>query len=152
MHLLIDTNLLVRSVQRSSNASNTARSALLSLYRGEHRLFLTPQNLAEFWNVCTRPQNANGLGLTVQEAHRRTYRLERVFTVLPDSLLTFHIWRDLVVKYEVKGAKVHDARLVATMMANRIPQIVTFNTSDFTRYSGIEAVHPENLSASSPGQ
>ena len=23
-----------------------------------------PQNIAEFWNVCTRPSDKNGLGLT----------------------------------------------------------------------------------------
>jgi hypothetical protein len=31
------------------------------------------------------------------------------------------------------------------MKAYDIPQIVTFNVSDFTRFSGIEAVHPDQV-------
>jgi len=31
------------------------------------------------------------------------------------------------------------------MTAHRIHQIVTFNTRDFTRYAGIEAIHPDTI-------
>lgn len=41
------------------------------------------------------------------------------------------------------GAKVHGARLVASMKTYGIFRIVTFNVSDFTRFTGIEAMHPD---------
>ena len=137
MKVLVDTNILLRSVQKSHPACRVARQALVSPYRGEHSLCLTSQNVAEFWNVCTRPIDVNGLGLSIEGTDRYTNQLEKFFTILPDSSQVFQTWRRLVVDYSVIGDKVHDARLVAVMKTYDIPQIVTFNVSDFTRFSGI---------------
>jgi predicted nucleic acid-binding protein len=71
--------------------------------------------------------------------------METFFTVLPDSMEAFRIWRRLVVKHEVKGSKVHDTRLAAIMQAHGIKQILTFNTGDFKRFSHVVAVHPTEL-------
>lgn len=72
MKVLVDTNVLLRSVQKNHPACRTARQALVSLYRGEHTLYLTWQNVAEFWNVCTRPVDVNGLGLSIEGTDRYT--------------------------------------------------------------------------------
>jgi predicted nucleic acid-binding protein len=36
-------------------------------------------------------------------------------------------------------------RLVSVMKPNEVTHILTFNASDFTRYPGIEAIHPGEL-------
>ena len=145
MRVLIDTNVLLRSVQKGHPASRMARRALVALYREGHELFLTTQNVAEFWNVCTRPVDVNGLGLSIEGANRYTAQLERFFDILPDSIPAFHLWRKLVVDHAVMGVKVHDARLVAVMGTSGIQRIVTFNVADFTRFPGIEVTHPDDL-------
>lgn len=145
MRILIDTNVLVRSVQKGHPACRIARRALVALYREGHELFLTTQNVAEFWNVCTRPAGVNGLGLSIESADRYTARLERLFGILPDSIQAFHLWRKLVVDQEVRGANVHDARLVAIMGTSDIQRIVTFNAGDFSRFPGLEVIRPENV-------
>lgn len=43
------------------------------------------------------------------------------------------------------GVKVHDARLVAVMKANGVAQVLTFNVTDFARFAGIEALHPDRI-------
>ena len=50
----------------------------------------------------------------------------------------------LVIDYRVSGVQVHDARLVAAMLAHGVTHILTFNTADFARYApeGIVAVAP----------
>ncbi len=136
MRVLVDTNVLIRSVQKSHPACRPARRALAALYRQGHELFLTTQNVAEFWNVCTRPVDANGLGLSIQGADRYTARLERFFDIVPGSIPAFQLWRKLIVDHAVIGSKVHDARLVSVMGTNDIQRIVTFNVSDFTRFPG----------------
>jgi predicted nucleic acid-binding protein len=55
MPLLVDTNILVRAVQRNHPLMSTARQALRSLVQNGEELCVTWQNIAEFWNVCTRP-------------------------------------------------------------------------------------------------
>lgn len=38
------------------------------------------------------------------------------------------------------GKQVHDANIVATMLAYGIPQLVTYNLEDFRRFAGFVAV------------
>jgi len=54
-------------------------------------------------------------------------------------------WKDLVIRYAVSGTKAYDARLVAAMKVHRIAEILTFNTTDFTRYSGISVRSPHDV-------
>lgn len=142
MPVLVDTNVLVRAVQRNHPLMQTARQALRTLVQNGEELCVTYQNIAEFWNVCTRPVEANGLGNAVSATDRLTARIEAFFTVLPDSPEAFRQWRRLIVAYEVKGAKVHDARLAAIMQANGIRDILTFNAADFRRYDNVHVLDP----------
>jgi predicted nucleic acid-binding protein len=132
--ILIDTNVLVRSVERAHPLLRVARNALRHLYEQDHELYVTTQNISEFWNVCTRPAKFNGLGNSIEATSRLTSRLESLFTILPESMETFRQWRGLVVTHGVKGAKVHDARLAATILAYELDAILTFNAGDFVRF------------------
>lgn len=54
-------------------------------------------------------------------------------------------WRSIVSDLQVRGVQVHDARLVAAMVVHDTPTILTFNKSDFARYSGITALDPAEV-------
>jgi len=47
---------------------------------------------------------------------------------------------DLLSAYLVGGKQVHDTNIVATMLANGITRLLTFNVADFRRYAGLIAV------------
>jgi predicted nucleic acid-binding protein len=132
--ILIDTNVPVRSVERAHPLLRIARDALRHFYEQGHELYVATQNISEFWNVCTRPTKLNGLGNSIEATSRLTSRLEGFFTILPESMETFRQWRTLVVDHGVKGAKVHDARLAATVLAYKLDAILTFNADDFARF------------------
>jgi predicted nucleic acid-binding protein len=110
-------------------------------------LCYTSQNVAEFWNTCTRPLNRNGYGLSPQEADRRAKFFEDKLQLLLDSVAVHQEWRRLLVTHNVSRVQVHDARLVAAMRVQGIRRILTFNDKDFARYRDIEAVHPRALRA-----
>ena len=150
MRILVDTNILIRSVQKSHPSCRVARRALVAMYRDGHELLLATQNVAEFWNVCTRPIKVNGIGLSIEGTDRYVTQLERFFGILPDSIPVFYLWRKLVVDHAVMGVKVHDARLVAVMGCYDVRRIVTFNVADFNRFSGIEVVHPADVQSANP--
>ncbi|HYG83225.1 MAG TPA: PIN domain-containing protein, partial [Pyrinomonadaceae bacterium] len=83
MSYLVDTNVLLRSVQKTHPMhKDAARAIRVLLARGEE-LCITPQNLIEFWAVATRPVAANGLGLTTVQAARRVRRLKKLFKLQP---------------------------------------------------------------------
>lgn len=149
MIYLVDTNILLRLVDRTHPLNLTIRSAIRSLQRQGHQLQTTAQNCIEFWNVATRPIERNGFGLTPIAADRLLRLIERLFPLLPDIPAIYAEWRRLVVVFGVSGIQVHDARLVAVMKSSSITHILTFNTADFVRYTsdGIVAVNPSDAIA-----
>jgi len=122
-----------------------SQTALEHLLQDADQVCLASQNLIEFWNVCTRPLDKNGLGMSVQETYAELIRLEGIFSILPDTPYIYPQWKQLVEEHEVKGVNVHDAKLVAVMLVNGISHILTFNTEDFRRFSHITVVNPSEI-------
>jgi predicted nucleic acid-binding protein len=147
MSCLADTNVLLRYVQQNHDMHGVAVAALDFLFGSGETVVIVPQNITEFWNVCTRPTDHNGLGLTPSETDKQVSQLESLFTVLPESPAVYPEWRRLVVTHSVSGVRVYDARLTASMNVYGVKDIVTFNVEDFLRYPGIRVLHPADLAA-----
>jgi predicted nucleic acid-binding protein len=122
-------------------AALDASSALLAADEVVH---IVPQNIAEFWNVCTRPPNQNGLGFSSAQTDAEASRLETLFPLVLDEPGIYKEWRQLVVGYGVKGVRVHDARLVAAMRVHGISHLLTFDDGDFKRYREITVMTPKD--------
>ncbi|ARV58784.1 twitching motility protein PilT [Nostocales cyanobacterium HT-58-2] len=131
MSYLIDTNVLLRVVQKNSPMHSDARRTFVTLRKQSEKLCIIPQNLIEFWAVATRPLASNGLGLTTDEAEKATKKLKRILILFPDTPVIFTVWENLVTKYQVMGKQAHDTRLVAAMIAYQMTHLLTFNTADF---------------------
>ena len=147
MGYLVDTNILLRSCQPDHPMYVIAVEAVSTLLEQGEELYLAPQNIVEFWNVCTRPLDKNGLGLTPEEADTEVTRFENLLPVRLDVPEIHQQWRTLVVNYKVKGVNVHDAKLVATCIVHGLNSILTFNDRDFRRYAEITVVHPDDIKA-----
>jgi predicted nucleic acid-binding protein len=142
---LIDTNVLLRFVKPGDREYEIVSHAIQGLWTDRNDLFYTSQNLAEFWNTSSRPVDRNGYGLPIAEVDRRARLIEAQFSLLEDSGAVHLEWRRLLVVHAVRGAQVHDARLVAAMRVHGIPHILTFNGRDFSRYGDIRAISPESI-------
>jgi len=148
MDLLADTNILLRSIDQTHPMHLDAATALGNIFLTGSRVCVTPQNIIEFWNVCTRPAVRNGLGLSPSEADREAARIEGLLTLLPDVPAIYPEWRRLVVAHSVSGVQVHDERIVAAMNVYGITDLLTCNVPDFNRYPGIHVVHPNSIAKS----
>lgn len=145
MKWLVDTNLLLRSVQTSLPAyDHVVRAVNITLASGDE-LCVIPQNLIEFWAVATRPITNNGLGLTVARTLQELRKLKAFFQILPDTADIFPQWERLVVQHQVLGKQVYDARLVAAMTVHGVTHLLTFNTNDFKRFTDITATSPQAI-------
>lgn len=146
--VLLDTDVLVRLLHAADPLHATARDAVLALRRRRCDFCTSIQNVAEFWNVCTRPASArNGFGFEPAEVEQRVAMINRWSHVLTESEASYATWQRLASTYAVRGAAVHDARLASVMIAHGVTTILTFNGSDFSRYQpeGIEALAPASL-------
>lgn len=139
---LVDTNVLLRSIRLSDPQHGLVSGALKRLVTQGTRLCYATQNIAELWNTMTRPVKHNGLGLSVSEAEREVQLFEKQLSLLADSTEAYYEWRRLLVRHEIRGVRVHDARLAAVMYVHGVSHILTLNTSDFARFDGITALHP----------
>jgi predicted nucleic acid-binding protein len=146
MSVLVDTNILLRRTQPNHEQHAIAVESVARLLADSELVCFTLQNISEFWNVVTRPVLNNGLGFPVSLAKGELEKIERFLTLLPDSPATYAEWKRLVVRHNVLGSKVHDARLVAMMNVHGVGQILTFNAADFVRY-GVEVLDPRSVSA-----
>lgn len=148
MSYLLDTNILLRSIEAGHSQQMIARLAIERLALSSEALYVAPQNLIEFWVVATRPTLANGLGLTPNQALNEIRHFEAAFSVTVDNTAVFTEWKRLVEAYGVIGLPSHDTRLVAVMRVNNIESVLTFNGADFKRYvagAGIVIVNPVDV-------
>jgi predicted nucleic acid-binding protein len=151
MVVLLDKGILLRLVDRTDPLHPSVRAAVRAVKIRGDALAMTAQNVAEFWNVCTRPTSARGgLGLSIAETNQRLRLLERIVRILSDSAAAYPIWRNLVVSLAVVGVQVHDARLVALMQSHGTTHILTLNSADFARFAGITALNPSMLTSATP--
>ena len=144
--MLIDTSTLLRTLQPSHPQRETARVAIKALTARGGELHIVPQNLFELWVVATRPASQNGLVLSTTEAAAELMRLKSMFPLLPDPPAIYPVWESLVIQYRVAGKPAHDARLVAAMLVHGLTTILTFDRTGFSRYAGIEVLHPADVS------
>ena len=136
---LLDTNVLLRFSDAASPVHATAVDAVAVLLSRGDRVYITAQNLIEFWAVATRPVDANGFGWDARQAEQEVGKLLNFFLFLDDTPSVFRHWLALVTAHAVSGKQVHDARLAAVMEAHGVASILTFNTRDFSRYPGLTA-------------
>lgn len=145
MSYLVDTNILLRSIQENHPMHESSVQAVRKLLAQDETLCIVPQNLIEFWVVATRPLEVNGLGLSVADGLQELEQMKTFFVLLPDTALIFSAWETLISKYKIIGKPSHDARLVAAMTVHNMTHLLTFNINDFKRFSEIIAIDPRDI-------
>ena len=148
MRILTDTNVLLRLLQQTEPHRSQADAALYALRSRGDEPCVVVQVIYEFWSACTRPVGStNGLGLTIMDTASKVTRLQELFPVYRDERAIFDRWEELVTRHEVKGKNAHDARIVAAMLHHRLTHLLTFNVSDFKRFSEIPVLTPSEVAA-----
>jgi len=145
MSYLVDTNVLLRVAEHKHAMHESARTAGIKLLTAGELLLVMPQNIREFWNVCTRPSDRNGLGFDHAHTEVEVKKIEAAFRILDDGPTVYQEWRRMVIAHAVSGVQVHDCYLAAAMKVHGITHILTFNTSDFKRYPHVNGVDPRNI-------
>lgn len=142
---LLDTNVLLRSSDPTSPLQALADISVTRLLGRNDRLYITSQNIIEFWVVATRPAQVNGLGWSVEKTRIEIEQILNQFPLLEETPDIFPHWFNLVTTYQLQGKRVHDARLVAVMLAYGITHLLTFNPDDFRIVNEIVVVHPQAI-------
>jgi predicted nucleic acid-binding protein len=131
--LFVDTNILVQARFAPAPFHLSARQALEAGFRSGEPMRLSRQVLREYLAVVTRPQTW-AVPLPIAEALADLERLERGYDLLEDGPAVTQELIALCRAVPLGGRQVHDANIVATMLAHGETRLLTFNIADFTRF------------------
>ena len=135
--ILLDTNIVLRSKQASSQHFKQVTEKLIQLLGEGNKLVICSQVIYEFYVVATRPENSNGLGLSPENAIKEVDNIIGTYIIIDDNNQIFPNWKELVKTFRVSGKTAHDARIVALMQSHGINKLYTLNRSDFKRFETI---------------
>jgi len=140
---MIDANILVYAFDEDSPFNRRCRALLESAQVGNVELCVAPQTLAEWYAVVTNPKRVSR-PRTPAEATKvidNVLSLPGLF-VVPVPTDVVERWMQLLQERPVRGGKIFDLQLIATMQGNGLCKIYTFNVSDFEKVDGIEVLQP----------
>lgn len=131
--IFVDTNVVVHARNADSPDHATAASRLSALEQAGAELWISRQVLREFAVVVSKQmmaRDAYDAELLAQEIDQ----LEREYVVADEDADVTRHWKELIRTQQVKGKPVHDANIVATMLAFGVRRLLTQNVTDFHRY------------------
>ncbi|MBD6614385.1 type II toxin-antitoxin system VapC family toxin [Komarekiella sp. 'clone 1'] len=139
--VFIDTNILVYANLALSPFHVQATERLQALAEQGLDLWISRQTLREYLAAMTRRGDLTGK-IPVASLVADVRYFASYFRLVEDNLLVTERLLVLMEQISIGGKQVHDANIVATMLVYDIPQLLTYNTDDFARFSELITVLP----------
>ena len=133
--MFVDANVLVYARILEAPSHQAARERLRQAQSEGGSLRISRQVMREYLATMTRPQDWEN-PLTRQQVLDDIRTLSESFDVLEEGPVVTDNLVALCREVPVGGRQIHDANIVATMLAYGERQLLTFNTADFRRYEG----------------
>lgn len=133
--LFVDTNVLVYANVIETPFHEQALAAINTAHKAGRSIWISRQVIREYLVTLTRPQTFENLP--------RTTVLEQVdqfidrFQVADDTTVVTEQLAKLMQNFKIGGKQIHDANIVATMLAYDIPCLLTHNVKDFERFGKV---------------
>jgi predicted nucleic acid-binding protein len=137
----VDTNVLVYSVVPAAPLASAALARLTAWQAAGVERWISRQVMREYLAVLSRPQTFTKpvpMPLLLDDLTR----FESTFLVAEDGPAVTAQLRALLAATSCGGKQVHDANIVATMLAHGIPKLLTHNVADFNRFAACITVVP----------
>lgn len=138
---IIDANVLVYATDADAPQHPASRALLEAARSGSATLYVTSQILCEFYSVVTNARRV-AKPRSPSDAIEAISGFATLLHVLPTPARAIALLVDLVRRHPVTGGDVFDLQLIATMQANGIQRIYTFNTEDFNVFPELTVIAP----------
>jgi predicted nucleic acid-binding protein len=138
---IVDANILVYAFDVGASQHLASRSLLDAGRAGATTLYVTSQILCEFYSIVTNPRRVAKPRSAV-DAITAIGGLLSFLHVLPIPARAVEGWLDLLRRRPATGGAVFDLQLAATMLANGVHRIYTYNTGDFDVFKELAVSEP----------
>lgn len=138
--IFFDTNILLIATDESRKGHSDAKFLLNTLLKQGVNICFSGQVAREYLVVASRPVRVNGLGLSSDHAVHNITAFKERSLFLEETRFTSELLQHMVLHYDLKGKRIHDANIIATMRTHRIKYLLTENPADFECFGDVELV------------
>src|SRR5712691_6886677 len=141
---LLDTNILVYAADETSEFHLPAKQLRDQGVQGDISVAVSPQILFEFFAVITNPRRVTQ-PRSPQEARdemEKYFRAATIRKIYPGDDIVERMLTLLQQHPQITRQDIFDCVLVATMQANGVRRIYTYNRQHFTPFPDIEVLTP----------
>ena len=131
--MFVDTNILVNARFDEAADHDRARAGLERASLDYELIRISRQIIREYLATVTRPQTW-AVPLTLDQALYDVNRMLATYAILEDGPEVTGVLLALLREIPTGGRQIHDANIVATMLAHGERRLLTFNVADFRRY------------------
>lgn len=139
--MLVDANILLYAVDRSSPLHDGARTWLTAVLGGERRVGLPWQSLTAFLRIATHPRAARSpLGSAAAWRHVREWLATDPVWVPTPTARHAEVLGDLIARHQLSGNLIPDAHLAALAIEHGLA--ICSADTDFARFSEVAWINP----------
>lgn len=139
--LFVDTNILVYAASLRAPLHLRASEEIRRRYESGQELWVSRQILREYLATLSRAQTFAQPKALRELASDIRYFLDK-FKIAEEGAAVTEKLLELIESREFGGKQIHDANIVATMLVNGIPAVLTHNSDDFARFADVIRVIP----------
>jgi predicted nucleic acid-binding protein len=140
---VLDANVLAYAVDADAPQHGASRALLDAASDPTVTLYVTSQILCEFYSIITNPRRVRVVSSSAEALNIISAMLALPgLYVLPTPARAVAGWMQLLQHHPVTGGDVFDLQIVATMQANGIQRIYTFNADDFKVFPELAVLTP----------
>jgi len=136
--IFIDTNILVYAADADDAFNARVKEAFKDILE-KYEPWISRQILREYAVVVSRKEYLEK-PIEPSEIVQDIIKWERIFNVIDETQDITDNLMKLITKYNLKGKRIHDANIVASMMRHEISLLFTFNVKDFQAFEEIRLI------------
>lgn len=136
--IFVDTNILVYLSDKDDAFHQIAKNNFEDITK-KYEIWISRQILREYAVVVSRKEFVEK-PLTSEEIIDDIKKWEKSFYVIDETQRITKNLKKLILKYNLKGKRIHDANIVASMMEFSIPLLFTINKKDFQAFKEIKVM------------
>ena len=139
--LFVDTNVHIYATDLSSPWHHIARAALARANASADVLAASPQIIGEYLSALIRAHATTGQP-PLADILANTENIRRSCILLDENDAVVAKLIELVQNIPTAGKQIHDANIVATMLAHGVRRLLTNNVDDFARFASVITIVP----------
>lgn len=132
--VFLDTNILLRTILTQMNQHAEVDALVKRIIREGAELWISGQVIREFIVQATHPRTLTK-PLTIEQVVNEIEAIKPLFQIADETATVRDKLLELLQQYPTQGKQVHDANIVATMLAYEINTLLTLNVDDMKRFN-----------------